>query len=173
MDTPAEPRVLRECGVSFGANLEEPLTALTKAADLLNRVQGLSFREASSVWLTEPVGGPPGQNWYHNQVLIYETSLTPPEIVPILLATEARLGRVRRERWGPRVIDLDLLYLGDLVTEEIDSWTPHPRLSERAFVLYPLAELRPDWIHPATGVSVAELIKRLPEKGPGFYRLET
>jgi 2-amino-4-hydroxy-6-hydroxymethyldihydropteridine diphosphokinase len=161
----------RECGVSFGANLEDPLKALEKAADLLKKAQGFGFKEASSVWLTEPVGGPPGQNWYHNQVLIFESDLYPKEIVSRLLETEALLGRVRRERWGPRVIDLDLLYLGDLVSEEEDARVPHPRLSERAFVLYPLRELRPDWIHPESGASVGELIERLPKDGPGLRKL--
>jgi 2-amino-4-hydroxy-6-hydroxymethyldihydropteridine diphosphokinase len=151
-----------EAGILFGANLEDPEGAIGRASEALDRLPGWRLLARSSLWVTEPVGGPPGQAPYLN---LAEIRLCPPDpavTVRALLAVEASLGRVRRERWGPRVIDLDLLYLGGIVSSDEEALVPHPRLCERAFALYPLAEARPGWIHPVSGLSVEGLITGLP-----------
>ncbi|MDR2613600.1 MAG: 2-amino-4-hydroxy-6-hydroxymethyldihydropteridine diphosphokinase [Deltaproteobacteria bacterium] len=159
-DEPAGPRP--EGGILFGANLGDPEESILLAQQALASAADFRFVGQSSLWETEPVGGPPGQPWYLNRLGVYLCPADPVRVVRFLLAVEARLGRVRRERWGPRVIDLDLLYLGDAVSTAEEALVPHPRMSQRAFALYPLAEVRPGWIHPASGLSVEELIGRLP-----------
>src|SRR5262249_20484359 len=89
------------------------------------------------------------------------TDLTPGELLRALLEVEQRLARVRRERNGPRTIDLDLLLYGDLVRQDPDLIVPHPRMHERLFVLQPLAEIAPHAVHPVLGVRVSELPNQL------------
>jgi 2-amino-4-hydroxy-6-hydroxymethyldihydropteridine diphosphokinase len=156
--------------VAFGANLGSPEERLLDAEKKLALQPRLRLLSRSGLWLTEPVGGPQGQNWYHNQVLVYETDMGPQELMALLLETEAELGRVRAERWGPRVIDLDLLFLGSEVLESPLVTIPHPRLHERGFVLRPLAEAAPDWVHPALGASALEMLKLLPLGAPRLVR---
>jgi 2-amino-4-hydroxy-6-hydroxymethyldihydropteridine diphosphokinase len=111
-----------------------------------------------------------GQPWYVNGVAELQTALSPPELLARLLELEHRFGRVRRERWASRVIDLDLI-----AYHELSNWDnrdgaapilPHPRLHERAFVLVPLAELAPGWRHPVLQRTAEELLQSLP---PGQF----
>jgi 2-amino-4-hydroxy-6-hydroxymethyldihydropteridine diphosphokinase len=146
---------------ALGANLEEPARQLREAAAILAQTPGLSLVKASQVYLTAPVG-PAGQNWYHNQAILYRCELKPRELLRVLLNAETRMGRIRREHWGPRIIDLDLLFYGDLVLEEPDLTVPHPRLAERVFVLEPLNEIAPQWLHPVLGLTVAQLWAKIP-----------
>ncbi|MDR1037886.1 MAG: 2-amino-4-hydroxy-6-hydroxymethyldihydropteridine diphosphokinase [Deltaproteobacteria bacterium] len=151
-----------EAGVLLGANLESPRAAVERASELMGALEGFRILARSSMWVTDPVGGPPGQDPYVNRAEIWLAPPDPVGVVRALLGVEARMGRVRRERWGPRVIDVDLLYLGGLVSEDEEAMVPHPRLHVRAFALYPLAEVRPAWIHPLLGRSAEELLRALP-----------
>jgi 2-amino-4-hydroxy-6-hydroxymethyldihydropteridine diphosphokinase len=94
---------------------------------------------------------------YINGCAILRTSLTPHSLLSVLLATEARFGRERRERWGARTLDLDLLLYEDYILDTPSLTIPHPRMCDRAFVLLPLAEVAPDWIHPINGSAIAHL----------------
>jgi 2-amino-4-hydroxy-6-hydroxymethyldihydropteridine diphosphokinase len=100
----------------------------------------------SPVYETDPVGGPPGQGPYLNLVVELDTERSPRELLQAAHAAEAAAHRVRRERWGPRTLDVDVLLVGDQVVNEPDLVIPHPRLWERPFVLVPLADLAPELV---------------------------
>jgi 2-amino-4-hydroxy-6-hydroxymethyldihydropteridine diphosphokinase len=146
----------------MGANLGDPESALERATNLLRLNPNLTVTAMSSTWLTEPVGGPPGQDWYYNRVVMIASDLVPLQLLAILLEIESQLGRIRRERWGPRLIDLDLLFRNQDVLDSPELTLPHPRLHERAFMLFPLREVAPQWVHPVLGLNVGELLLRLP-----------
>lgn len=127
--------------------------------------EGLAVARLSSVWRTP--AWPPGseQPDYHNAVVELEpASDTPEALFEVLRRVEQGFGRERRERWGPRTLDLDILSFGDLSGDFGPVTLPHPRLRERAFVLAPLAEVNPDWRHPVSGEAAASLLARLPDR---------
>jgi 2-amino-4-hydroxy-6-hydroxymethyldihydropteridine diphosphokinase len=129
--------------LGLGSNLGDRLTNLQGALDLLHAEPGLRVAASSRVWETVPVGGPP-QPDYLNAVIGVETDLSARDLLEVAHRVEARLGRVRKERWGARSIDVDLLLYDEESIEEADLIVPHPRLRERAFVLLPLLELAQD-----------------------------
>jgi 2-amino-4-hydroxy-6-hydroxymethyldihydropteridine diphosphokinase len=100
----------------------------------------------SPVYETDPVGGPEGQGAYLDLVVELDTERTPRELLEAAHAVEAAAHRVRRERWGPRTLDVDVLLVGDQVLNDPDLVIPHPRLWERPFVLVPLADLAPELV---------------------------
>jgi len=118
-------------------------------------------------WLyrTAAVGGPSGQPDYLNAALSLDTPLSPQALMLALLGAEALSGRVRLERWGPRVLDLDLIGYGATVLATPRLTLPHPRAFERPFVLAPLADVAPEWRHPATGETVQAALARLDRSG--------
>jgi 2-amino-4-hydroxy-6-hydroxymethyldihydropteridine diphosphokinase len=129
--------------LGLGSNLGDRLANLQRAVDLLAAQPAVQVRRSSRVYESDPVGGPP-QPDYLNAVVGVETSLSPRDLLEACLGVERRMGRVRSERWGPRVIDVDLLTYDEKDIGEPDLVVPHPRMHERAFVLVPLMELDPD-----------------------------
>jgi 2-amino-4-hydroxy-6-hydroxymethyldihydropteridine diphosphokinase len=100
----------------------------------------------SSVYETEPLGGPPGQGRYLNLVAELRTAATPRDLLAAAQRAEVAAGRTRGARWGPRTLDVDILLVGELVVEEADLQVPHPRMWERGFVLVPLADVAPELV---------------------------
>lgn len=147
--------------IALGANLGEPLPMLRWARGEVGKLG--EMMGVSRLYRTAPVGGPPGQPDYLNAALRLETELSPAELMAALHDIEARAGRQRRERWEARVLDLDLILYGDLISDA-GPVLPHPRAWERAFVLAPLADLDPQKKHPNTGESVADALAKA-EKG--------
>lgn len=157
--------------IGLGANLEKPLETLRQALRQLEKAPGLTFLAASPVYLTEPQGGPAGQNWYHNAVVFFRCELCARSLMNLLLEVERSLGRERLEHWGPRVVDLDLLALGrQVINEPPYLIVPHPRMEERLFVMAPLADTAPGWVHPLSGKSAAAIMAGIERKGQGIER---
>ncbi len=147
--------------IGAGANLGEPVRQIRQAQDALQKSPGIKFLSASSLYRTQPVG-PVEQPPFINAVFSLEPEIGPQELLSLLLEIEQKMGRVRKERWGPRVIDLDLLFFGGEIIKEQGLEVPHPRLHERRFVLVPLAEIAPGFAHPVTRKTVSELLAGLP-----------
>jgi 2-amino-4-hydroxy-6-hydroxymethyldihydropteridine diphosphokinase len=133
------------------------------AVEALARIA--TIERVSSVYATAPVGGPP-QPDYLNAAVVVEVEARPRELLHSLLSIETNLGRVRRERNGPRVIDLDILWIEGVVVKSEELEVPHPRLRERAFALVPMLEVAPGARDPRTGVEYVAPqgeVQRVPE----------
>lgn len=156
--------------VGAGANLGAPRRQIARARDALEESPGVRRLRSSSLYRTEPVGPVP-QPPFINAVFALECGLAPAELLALLLRVEEEMGRVRKERWGPRAIDLDLLLYGEAIICERGLEVPHPRLHERRFVLAPLAEVAPGFVHPLLGKSASCLLAALPPGGPWVERL--
>jgi len=143
--------------LGLGANLGDRAANLAEAARRIasDRVH---VRRGSSSWETAP-RGILDQPWFLNQVLEIETDLSAVELFRHVQEIERDMGRVRAERNGPRLIDIDILLYGDQQVSEPGLEIPHPRMSERRFVLEPLAELAPGLRHPVTGATIREMLE--------------
>jgi len=144
--------------VALGANLEEPRKAIELAIELLK--QSTDVTAVSSMYETAPVGGPEQDN-YINAVVTLESELPAADLLSLLHGIEKSMGRVREERWGPRVIDLDLIQYGSLLSKSDELTLPHPRAHERRFVLEPWFELDADAILLTHG-RIDQLLEQLP-----------
>jgi len=146
--------------IGLGANLGDSQAMLARAVEEIAALPGCRLLRTSRVYRTEPQGYKE-QPWFHNQVLALEPgpSWTPEALLQALLSLEQKLGRQRNDqapRYGPRVVDLDLLLFGDREMQTQGLTLPHPRMRERAFVLVPLAEIAPDLVFPdGLGVQAA------------------
>jgi 2-amino-4-hydroxy-6-hydroxymethyldihydropteridine diphosphokinase len=157
-------RALVAAAIGLGSNLGDSRALLQAALDALAGAEGVSLNGVSPWYRTAPIGPP--QPDYLNGCALLQTLLQAPELLALLQAIEARSGRVRRKRWGPRPLDLDLLLYGQQVIDTPTLAVPHPRMEERGFVLVPLADLVPEWIHPRSGRTVAELLEAWREQAP-------
>lgn len=126
--------------LALGSNLGDRLAMLQAAVDRLAESPGVSVLAVSSVYETEPVGGP-AQPDYLNAVAVVDTTLTPVELLAATQGIEAGLGRIRSERWGPRPIDIDIVDYAGVVSEDPTLTLPHPRAFERGFVIVPWSEV--------------------------------
>lgn len=151
--------------VGLGSNLGEREAMIRLALDDLARLPETRLVRASSLYDTEPAGDVDQPNFL-NAVAQLDTGLDARRLLWNLLLIEKRLGRVRTRRWGPRVIDLDLLLYGDEVVEEPGLRVPHPELTRRSFVLVPLVELDPLLVHPETGETLLAHLARLKTRPP-------
>ncbi|OPY56706.1 MAG: 2-amino-4-hydroxy-6-hydroxymethyldihydropteridine pyrophosphokinase [Pelotomaculum sp. PtaU1.Bin035] len=145
--------------IGIGSNMGDKGLNIRKALELLDSFPGLRIKRVAPCYNTAPVGHT-GQDWFVNTVAEVETELSPLELLDILLHVEGRSGRVRGVRWGPRIIDLDLLLFGMEEVNLPELVVPHPRMHERAFVMAPLADLAPGLEIPGRG-RAAELAASL------------
>jgi len=157
-----------KAAIGLGSNLGDRLGNLRHAVELL-RQQG-SILATSSVYETPPLGVE-NQPRFLNAALIMELEAPPSLLLSILKGIEKKIGRKKRKRWGPREIDLDLLLIPDLIYEDESLKIPHPELANRAFVLIPLAEIAPDWIHPVLGMKIGVLAEQYKEEAETFLRI--
>ena len=147
------------CAIALGSNLGDSEAILRGAIATLQAHPEIHHLVPSRLYRTAPVGPP--QPDYLNGCACFETSLSPLALLHLLLSTEAQFGRVRRQRWGPRHLDLDLLLYGDRIEASLTLEIPNPLLAERAFVLVPLREIAGDWLHPTTGQTIHQICTRL------------
>jgi 2-amino-4-hydroxy-6-hydroxymethyldihydropteridine diphosphokinase len=164
-----------QCWIGLGSNLGDRLVALRRSVDLLQVTPGVVPIRASQVYESAPWGFLE-QPTFLNAVVLVRTTLGPLQLLVRLQSIERLLGRQRRVRWGPREIDLDILYYGDLVLSRRGLTIPHPSTDQRPFVLVPLRDVSPDFLAPS-GRKVDDMIGSvstdlstlaLYEEGPGL-----
>ena len=148
---------MTKCAIALGSNLGNSFNILEKTITLLSQNSSIQLISHSLWYQTTPVGPP--QPDYLNGCAILETSLSANNLLQTLLNIEQQFGRIRREKWGPRTLDLDLLLYGDSIIETPLLQVPHPRMLERAFVLVPLSEIAETWVHPITKKTIKEHLK--------------
>ena len=147
--------------IGIGSNLGDKAGNCRRAVEVILADGRNRIGKCSPLYQTEPVGKKE-QDWFINGVCAMETSMEPAEVLEFLLNVEKMMGRVRRERWGPRVIDLDILFFGQEVINQEALQIPHPRLHERRFVLAPLNDIAPDLRHPLLGKTISQILSELP-----------
>jgi 2-amino-4-hydroxy-6-hydroxymethyldihydropteridine diphosphokinase len=149
--------IMNTAYLGLGSNLGNRLAFLRGGRDILADSPAIELVQASGVYETEAVGGPPDNPFFLNAVLEIQTSLGPRQLLEVCLAAENEFGRSRPVRWAPRTLDVDILFYADQVLAEEDLIIPHPRLQERAFVLVPLKEIVPDLRHPLLDQTITDL----------------
>jgi len=149
--------------LALGSNLGDRAENLARARSLL--AQSLTLLARSPIYETEP-WGVTDQPDFLNQTLQAECDLAPEALLALVKAIEARMGRdFAAVRYGPRVIDIDILAYDDLLYDSPRLTIPHQRLPERAFVLTPLNDIAPDWVHPSSGLTVAQMLEQVDASG--------
>jgi 2-amino-4-hydroxy-6-hydroxymethyldihydropteridine diphosphokinase len=154
--------IMAKAFIGIGSNLGNRVEHCDNAIKLLE-TGGISVLKRSVMIETKP-WGVTDQPEFINMVIEIETDLPPDALLALLKKTERAVGRTETVRWGPRVIDLDILLYGDSVLKTPQLEIPHPRISEREFVLRPLAEIAPDTIHPVMKKSIRTLLKEVGSK---------
>lgn len=145
----------------LGSNLGDRPQVLAAVREMIAEQAG-SIVNQSAIYETEP-WGITDQPAFLNQVIEITTSLLPEDLLRIILNIEHDLGRIRYERWGARVIDIDILYFGQTIMDSARLTLPHPRIQDRRFVLAPLAEIAPDFIHPVLQKTTSKLLEQCPD----------
>jgi 2-amino-4-hydroxy-6-hydroxymethyldihydropteridine diphosphokinase len=148
-----------QCAIALGSNLGNSLSILENSLHSIVQTPGITLQAKSSWYRTPPVGPP--QPDYLNGCAILQVRQSPEELLVFFQVIELQFGRVRREKWGPRTLDIDLLIYDDLILDTPLLQIPHPRMRERAFVLVPLAEISPQLIEPVSGITVSMLLNKL------------
>lgn len=148
--------------IGLGSNLEDPLAQVARAFDELANIPQSALLARSAIYSSHPVG--PEQPDYINAVALLDTQLEPLALLDALQAIEQAHQRLRIQHWGPRTLDLDLLLYGDQIIDSERLTVPHPYLTQRSFVLYPLADISPN-LHLPDGTSLADLLSRCPADG--------
>jgi 2-amino-4-hydroxy-6-hydroxymethyldihydropteridine diphosphokinase len=154
--------------IALGSNLGDSYNILKSALETLATTPGIRLVAQSPIYQTIAIGPP--QPDVLNACAVLSTDLTPRVLLDTLLEIEVRFGRVRRERWGPRLLDLDLLLFDDLIVEQPGLQIPHPRMRERAFVLVPLSDIAANWVEPVSGSAIADLVQQVDCSGVKTFK---
>jgi 2-amino-4-hydroxy-6-hydroxymethyldihydropteridine diphosphokinase len=148
--------------IGIGSNLGDKLHQCEKAISEILKIDRHKLLAKSSLFKTQPIGYT-SQDWFVNGVIEIETDLEAPELFRTLRAIESRLGRTKTFRWGPRTIDLDILFFDDIEIHTEELQIPHPQIQNRQFVLIPLAEIDRHLIHPVLKKTIQELLNNFKE----------
>jgi len=152
--------MMNKAYIALGSNIPPRFNYLKQAIEAIHELDQVSVINQSAIYETEPVGYK-DQNKFLNQVIEVNTSQTALELLELCQSIEDRLGRKRNVRWGPRTIDLDILLYEQEIIEMDQLLVPHPRMTQRAFVLIPLMELAPNLILPIINKTVSEQLESL------------
>jgi 2-amino-4-hydroxy-6-hydroxymethyldihydropteridine diphosphokinase len=148
--------------LGLGSNIGDRIQHLETACNLIEQKIGV-IASKSSIYETAAWGNT-NQNAFLNQVIIVNRHWHPIDILDSILNIEKEMGRIREEKWGPRIIDIDLLYYSDVIVKMAELTLPHPFIQERRFVLEPLAEIAPNFIHPKLKKTNLELLNECSDK---------
>lgn len=160
---------MRKAYIGLGSNMGDRQSLLQRSMHLLQKERVVTVTAVSPLYESEPVGGP-RQGAYLNACAALETDLTPVMLLRRMLEVENKLGRVRKRRWGPRTVDMDLLLYDTLIMNTPALILPHPRMAERLFVLAPLSDIAPDLTIPGTAKTVVALKSSLDPTGVTLYK---
>jgi len=156
---------LKNVFIGLGSNSGDKKANLTGAINRIKSINKVEIKKISSFYITKPWGNT-NQEDFFNQVIEITTDLSAGELLYKLQEIEIKMGRQRKEKWGPRIIDLDILMYGDEVIDSPELKIPHPYMKERSFVLVPLQEIDPKIVFPDDGAKIEEvLIKVIAREG--------
>jgi len=147
-----------EAYIALGSNIDDREANIKRAVELLK--QKIKIIQSSRLYETKPMYKE-DQGWFLNCATKVETELSSKKLLKFLKSIEQKLGRKLVERNGPRIIDLDILFYGNLIINENDFHVPHPKIGERAFVLIPLAEIAPEFLHPVFNKTISQMLSEL------------
>ena len=157
--------------IGVGSNIGLAAQNCKKAIELVNKSESVNVTAQSSLYESQPVGKT-NQPWFVNSTIEVYTKLGPEELLQYLLNIEQEFGRVRKEKWGARIIDLDILDFEGLIIDSKTLILPHPEMKKRRFVLEPLSEIAGETIHPLEKKMISDLLKELP-KTPVVKKITT
>jgi 2-amino-4-hydroxy-6-hydroxymethyldihydropteridine diphosphokinase len=147
--------------LAFGSNSGDREKTIADAWEMLSHTQGITVLQLSLFYETEPVGGPEAQGMYINAAGTIGTALLPLPLLTELHKIETAFGRIRRERWGTRTLDIDILLYGDTILNTPELTIPHPEMLNRRFVLQPANDIAADWIHPVSELTIGKWLAKI------------
>lgn len=160
----ANPAAVHTAVIAIGSNLGRKVENCRRAVAELNSLPGSRVADISPFYRTAPVGYR-DQDWFVNAAVVLETGLAPLDLLGALQAIQRRAGRTQPTvRFGPRVLDLDIIFYDDAVIETSELTVPHPRMHERRFVLQPICDMNPAIVHPVLAVRVQTLLDRIEDE---------
>jgi len=145
--------------LGLGSNINDRIVYLKKALEEIEDLKDTKILKSSSIYETEPWGHKE-QNSFLNMVVLIETSFSPLNLIIKFKEIEIRCGRIKRDKWFEREIDIDILFFDDIILKSEHLEIPHPQMQNRRFVLVPLNEIEPDFIHPLFNVNIRTLLER-------------
>jgi len=153
-----------EAGIALGSNLGDPAKNVTRALERLAQIPEIELLRKSRLYRSEP-WGEPDQAEFVNAAAVISTTKTARDLLRTLREEEKAAGPREARRWGPRTLDLDLLWYGTEISADPDLTLPHPEMARRTFVLMPLVEIAPDWRHPQTDETPQQMLLALERSG--------